>query len=249
MMPSTFPLSRRHARRGLAPLVLIALVAGPLAGQQPATGATNPRLLPDISVVGDLIADFSPPRRRRRTARASACARSSSRSRRRSIRTSAATSSSDSATPRASPSSRRYLTATALPWQLEVRLGRFLMPFGKQNTTHRHDLHTIDYPVRHPALPRARKGSRAPASTLARSLRAVRLLPGIHRHGGGPPGRSEKGSSPRSRSTRTWPGSATRRGSGTTGISRSNANLEVSVERSTGRTGAAAATSRTTSTR
>jgi hypothetical protein len=38
-----------------------------------------------------------------------------------------------------------YLTATALPWGLEVRLGRFLMPFGKQNTTHRHDLHTIEY--------------------------------------------------------------------------------------------------------
>jgi hypothetical protein len=39
-----------------------------------------------------------------------------------------------------------YLTATALPWGLEARLGRFLMPFTKQNTTHRHDLHTIDYP-------------------------------------------------------------------------------------------------------
>ena len=39
-----------------------------------------------------------------------------------------------------------YLTATALPWGLEVRLGRYLMPVGKQNTTHRHDLQTIDYP-------------------------------------------------------------------------------------------------------
>jgi hypothetical protein len=39
-----------------------------------------------------------------------------------------------------------YLTTTSLPWGLEVRLGRYLMPFGKQNTTHRHDLHTIEYP-------------------------------------------------------------------------------------------------------
>jgi hypothetical protein len=39
-----------------------------------------------------------------------------------------------------------YLTTTSLPHQLELRLGRFLMPFGKQNTTHRHDLHTVDYP-------------------------------------------------------------------------------------------------------
>jgi len=39
-----------------------------------------------------------------------------------------------------------YLTTTSLPWGLEARLGRFLMPFGKQNTTHRHDLHTVEYP-------------------------------------------------------------------------------------------------------
>lgn len=39
-----------------------------------------------------------------------------------------------------------YLTATALPWNLDGRIGRFLMPFGKQNTTHRHDLHTVEYP-------------------------------------------------------------------------------------------------------
>jgi hypothetical protein len=39
-----------------------------------------------------------------------------------------------------------YLTATALPAGLEARLGRYLMPVGKQNTTHRHDLHTVEYP-------------------------------------------------------------------------------------------------------
>lgn len=39
-----------------------------------------------------------------------------------------------------------YLTTSSLPWQLEARLGRYLMPFSKQNTTHRHDLHTVEYP-------------------------------------------------------------------------------------------------------
>jgi hypothetical protein len=38
-----------------------------------------------------------------------------------------------------------FVTATSLPYHLEMRLGRFLAPFGKQNTTHRHDLHTVDY--------------------------------------------------------------------------------------------------------
>ena len=39
-----------------------------------------------------------------------------------------------------------YLTTTSLPWQLQVRVGRFHLPFGKQNTTHRAELHTIEYP-------------------------------------------------------------------------------------------------------
>lgn len=39
-----------------------------------------------------------------------------------------------------------YITTVALPWQLQARLGRFHMPLGKQNTTHRAELHTIEYP-------------------------------------------------------------------------------------------------------
>lgn len=39
-----------------------------------------------------------------------------------------------------------YLTATALPWRMRAQLGRFLMPVGAANTTHRHDLHTVEYP-------------------------------------------------------------------------------------------------------
>ena len=39
-----------------------------------------------------------------------------------------------------------YLTTLALPWQLQARVGRFHLPVGKQNTTHRAELHTIEYP-------------------------------------------------------------------------------------------------------
>ena len=39
-----------------------------------------------------------------------------------------------------------FLTTTALPNGLQAQLGRFLMPLGKQNSTHRHDLHTVEYP-------------------------------------------------------------------------------------------------------
>jgi hypothetical protein len=38
------------------------------------------------------------------------------------------------------------LSTTSLPWGLEARAGRFQLPFGKQNTTHRPHLPTIDYP-------------------------------------------------------------------------------------------------------
>lgn len=38
-----------------------------------------------------------------------------------------------------------YGTALALPYGLQARLGRFHMPVGKQNTTHRAELHTLEY--------------------------------------------------------------------------------------------------------
>ena len=38
------------------------------------------------------------------------------------------------------------LSTTSLPWGLQVRAGRFQIPFGKQNPTHRVFLPTIDYP-------------------------------------------------------------------------------------------------------
>jgi len=40
-----------------------------------------------------------------------------------------------------------YLTALVLPGGLQARLGRFLLPMGKANLTHRPELLTIEYPL------------------------------------------------------------------------------------------------------
>jgi hypothetical protein len=136
------PFMRSVARGGL----VLALAADPLRAQQPTgTGSTNPRLLPDISVVGDLIFDLS-----RRSTQEDG--------RRFSVREIelALQAAVDPyfrgdvflgySDVEGVAIEQAFLTATALPWQVEGRLGRFIMPFGKQNLTHRHDLHTIDYP-------------------------------------------------------------------------------------------------------
>ena len=115
---------------------------GPTGG---AGGPINPRLLPDISAVGDLVGDFTPtgttqPDSTRFSVREVEIAIQAvvdpyfrgdfflgvSDLEKISIE-------------------QAFLTTTSLP-DLEIRLGRYLMPFGKENTTHRHDLHTIEYP-------------------------------------------------------------------------------------------------------
>jgi hypothetical protein len=107
--------------------------------------AQNPRLLPDISAVGDFIGDLSPR---------GSTQEDGSRLGVREVEVALQAA--------VDPYFRgdiflgfdddekvaieqAYLTATALPWAVEARLGRFLMPFGKQNTTHRHDLHSVEY--------------------------------------------------------------------------------------------------------
>ena len=40
-----------------------------------------------------------------------------------------------------------YATTLGLPAGLQVKLGKFHLPFGKVNLTHRPELHTIDYPL------------------------------------------------------------------------------------------------------
>jgi len=115
---------------------------GPTGG---ATGPTNPRLLPDISAVGDLVGDLSP-----KGTTQGDNTRFSVREVELAVqavvdpyfRGDVFLGISDL---EGISIEQAYLTATGIP-DLEVRLGRYLMPFGKQNTTHRHDLHTIEYP-------------------------------------------------------------------------------------------------------
>src|SRR5687767_1200605 len=112
----------------------------------PPQGAPNTRLLPDISLVGDLIADFSPDGTTQEDG-----SRFSVREAELAIqaavdpyfRGDVFLGFSDAEGVHIE---QAYMTATALPWGLEFRLGRFLMPVGKQMTTHRHDLHTVEYP-------------------------------------------------------------------------------------------------------
>jgi hypothetical protein len=108
-------------------------------------GQANTRLLPDISLVGDLIADFSPDGSTqedgtrfgiREVELALQAAVDPT------FRGDVFLGFSDAEGVHIE---QAFVTATSLPYHLEMRLGRFLAPFGKQNTTHRHDLHTVDY--------------------------------------------------------------------------------------------------------
>ena len=112
----------------------------------PQSGPTNPRLLPDFSAVGDLVGDLSPK---------GSTQADNSRFGVREVelavqavvdpyfRGDVFLGISDL---EKISIEQAFLTTTSLPNQLEAKIGRFLMPFGKQNTTHRHDLHTIEYP-------------------------------------------------------------------------------------------------------
>jgi hypothetical protein len=109
-------------------------------------GGPVARLLPDISVVGDMVADLSPE---------GSTQEDGSRFGIREVEV-ALQSAVDPyfrgdvflgvSDEEGIAIEQAYLTTTSLPYAVEVRLGRILMPFGKQNTTHRHDLHTTEYP-------------------------------------------------------------------------------------------------------
>lgn len=112
------------------------------AGQRP----INARLLPDISAIGDVVADFSPD------------GSTLEGGKRFDIReVELALSSAVDPYFRADfilgisdlegiAVEEAYATATALPWSTLAKVGRFHMPIGKQNTTHRAELQTIEYP-------------------------------------------------------------------------------------------------------
>jgi hypothetical protein len=122
-------------------------VGRPAQAQAPTSyGPTNPRLLPDISAVGDLVGDLSPK---------GGTQEDGTRFGVREIELAVQAA--------VDPYFRgdiflgvndlekiaveeAFLTTSALPYGLELKLGRYLMPFGKQNLTHRHDLHTVEYP-------------------------------------------------------------------------------------------------------
>jgi hypothetical protein len=108
---------------------------------------TNARLLPDISLVGDLLGDLSPKGSTveggyrfgiREVELAVQAAVDPY------FRGDVFIGFSDA---EGVAIEQAFLTTTSFPWGLEVRAGRFLMPVGKQNTTHRHDLHSIEYPL------------------------------------------------------------------------------------------------------
>lgn len=108
-------------------------------------GPVNPRLLPDISAVADLMGDFSPD---------GSTQEDGSRFGVRELelalqaavdpyfRGDVFIGFSDA---EGVAVEQAYMTATSLPLGIEVRGGRFLMPVTKQNLTHRHDLHTIEH--------------------------------------------------------------------------------------------------------
>ncbi len=152
--------TRTQAQRDSAAAADSAAIVRELQGMQAASGDTTPaaqpaasvgggpaqRLLPDISAVGDFVGDLSPKGSTQEGGERFAV-------REVEIAIQAAVDPYFRGDVFLGISDlegisieQAYLTATSLPWNLDGRIGRFLMPFGKQNTTHRHDLHTVEYP-------------------------------------------------------------------------------------------------------
>jgi len=128
----------------------LAELLGGVDGEQdpsaPATGPINPRLLPDISVVGDLVADMSPE---------GSTQEDGGRFSVREVEVAfqavvdpyfRGTLFLGFSDAEGAAVEQATLTTTALPYGLQATLGRFLMPVGKLNNSHRHSLHTLDYP-------------------------------------------------------------------------------------------------------
>ena len=128
-------------------IILVALLLAGIATHASAQQAAPPnaRMLPDVSAVGDLIGDLSPKGSTQED-------RTRLGIREVELALQAAVDPyfrgdiflgfSDAEGVHIE---QAFLTTTALP-AIEARIGRFLMPVGKANSTHRHDLHTIEYP-------------------------------------------------------------------------------------------------------
>ena len=144
-------IARADSLRLVRELERIAGEARPVPGQTPMTPTpaaqpNNPSLLPNVSAIADIVADFSPDGSTLESGRRFDI-------REVEVALGAAVDPffrgdfilglSDE---EGIAIEEAYLTTTALPWQLQVKGGRFHLPFGKQNTTHRAELHTIEYP-------------------------------------------------------------------------------------------------------
>lgn len=139
------PVVGLQAQRRTTPAFDKSTLTAPQAARRatPPQGTTNTRLLPDISLVGDLIADLSPDGTTQEDG-----ARFGIREVELALQAAVDPTFRGDVFLGFSDAEgvhieQAFMTATSLP--IEVRLGRFLTPFGKQNTTHRHDLHTVDH--------------------------------------------------------------------------------------------------------
>ena len=115
---------------------------------RPAAGSAqggNPRMLPDISALGDLVGDLSPD---------GSTLEDGQRFGVREIELAVQANVDPyfradfilGVHGDAVEIEEAYATTTALPWGLQLRLGRVHLPFGKQNVIHRPELHAIEYP-------------------------------------------------------------------------------------------------------
>ena len=112
----------------------------------PATTSTQASLLPDISVIADLLTDLSPD---------SSTIAEGDRFQLREIELGFQGSVDPyfrydaflGVHPEEFEIEEGYATTLALPADLQVKAGKFHLPFGKVNLTHRPELHTIDYPL------------------------------------------------------------------------------------------------------
>lgn len=111
---------------------------------RPAQGPANPNLLPNISAIGDVVIDASPD---------GSTQEDGSRALIREVELGfqAAVDPYFRADfflgihGEGIEVEEAYLSTLSLPWSSQIRLGKFLLPVGKQNTTHRPELHTIEH--------------------------------------------------------------------------------------------------------
>ncbi len=133
------------ARRGARWCAVLAATAFGSAGAQQSAGPAR-RVAPEIGAVFDLIGDLSPGGSTQRdsarfSVRSVELAFGGALSPR--LRADARVTLDDRGH---SAIAQAFVTLRAMPWRLDGRAGRFLLPVSAVNTTHRYDLHTVEVP-------------------------------------------------------------------------------------------------------